>query len=433
MDDNNAIMIMDNSNMLDVTREANSLIKRSILNVREDLQDNSYIEEALRVLPVGGYRSAIGAFWNAVVDDLRNKIMYRSLNMFNKEVTLSREIKTYEDFQNYVNDDDLIEGAYKIGVIGWEASKVLRHAKETRHIFSGHPKSTDPSIIKVLSMMDDCIKYVLNVDFPPQIIDIDDYMQTLATENYDRNPIGVENAIGDLPERYKEELINRLFSSYIHQNSSTILRSNIEFCSPILWRLLPKQIKIQVIRRLDREIVEGNTSTINLGFSYVDIVKANEYLSLNSKKYKIEPIIIELEQNLDDFAIENECVDKLQRFSTSIPLDLIPRYVNALTQTYIGHIGGSAHFSRTDFFADGAALNIPTMFEKFDDTAADSFIHSIENNKKIKSRISNPTKMRRLRSLGNIVLSRVSENYHNRILLEYLVDETKEKEFFQSL
>jgi hypothetical protein len=68
-------------------------------------------------------------------------------------------IKTYEDFQNRVNDDQLIEGAYQIGVIGWEASKVLKHAKETRHIFDGHPKSSDPSVLKVLVMMEDSIKY----------------------------------------------------------------------------------------------------------------------------------------------------------------------------------------------------------------------------------------------------------------------------------
>ncbi len=149
-------------------------------SVREDIRENTYILEAIKVLPVGGYRSAIGSFWNAVVDDLRNKIIHRSLALFNKEVTLSREIKIYEDFQNYVNDDQLIEGAYKIGVIGWEASKILKHAKETRHIFDGHPKSSEPSFLKVLAMMDDCIKYVLNEDYPSQIIDIDDYMTILV-------------------------------------------------------------------------------------------------------------------------------------------------------------------------------------------------------------------------------------------------------------
>ena len=38
------------------------LIQRAVLQVRSDMQDNPYIQEALRVLPAGGYRSAIGSF-----------------------------------------------------------------------------------------------------------------------------------------------------------------------------------------------------------------------------------------------------------------------------------------------------------------------------------------------------------------------------------
>ena len=94
------------------------IFARVIANVREEMADNPYLTEALRVLPVGGYRSAIGSFWNAVVDDLRNKILFRSVKLFNKAVSPRREVKTYEDFQNHVSDDELIEGAYKIGVIG---------------------------------------------------------------------------------------------------------------------------------------------------------------------------------------------------------------------------------------------------------------------------------------------------------------------------
>ncbi len=44
-----------------------------------------------------------------MVDDLRNKIIHRSLLLFNKAVQLKRDVKCYEDFQNFVNDDDLIE------------------------------------------------------------------------------------------------------------------------------------------------------------------------------------------------------------------------------------------------------------------------------------------------------------------------------------
>jgi hypothetical protein len=166
-----------------------------------------------------------------VVDDLRNKIIFRSISLFNKSVELGRKVESYEDFQNFVNDDQLIEGAYKIGVIGWEASKVLKHAKETRHIFSGHPKSSDPSIIKVLAMMDDCIKYVLNAEYPAQIIDVNEYVTNLSDQSFDRNVVAIESALGDLPEIYKNELANRLYSSYIH------LQSSINKCTKIEYRV----------------------------------------------------------------------------------------------------------------------------------------------------------------------------------------------------
>jgi len=95
-----------------------ALIECTLDKVRDDMIENPYIIEALRVLPVKGYRSAIGNVWNAVVDDLRNKIIHRSLPLFNKAVQLKRNVKSYEDFQNFVNDDDRIDGAREIGVIG---------------------------------------------------------------------------------------------------------------------------------------------------------------------------------------------------------------------------------------------------------------------------------------------------------------------------
>ena len=169
--------------------EIRPLFQKALYSVREEVVDNPYIVEAIRVLEVGGYRSAIGSFWNAVIDDLRNKIIHRSLELFNKSLNISPPIKTYEDFQNRVNDDQLIEGAYQIGVIGWEASKVLKHAKETRHIFDGHPRSSTPSVLKVLVMMEDSIKYVLNEPYPVQIIDIDEYIVTMDTAAFDRNEV----------------------------------------------------------------------------------------------------------------------------------------------------------------------------------------------------------------------------------------------------
>ena len=407
------------------------LIERAVSNVREDMRDNPYIQEALRVLPVQGYRSAIGAFWNAVVDDLRNKIMFRSIELFNKEINAGREIKTYEDFQNYVNDDQLIEGAYKIGVIGWEAYKILRHSKEARHVFYGHPKSSEPSLVKVLSVIDDCIKYVLNEEYPTQIINIDDYITNLGSDDFDRNEVAIENALGDLPETYKKELINRLFTVYINPDSPSVLISNIEFIAPLLWKVLPKEIKIQIVRRVDQEYPKGNALITQRAFTFVNIVKAVSYLTYNSRKYKIMPLVKRLKENLDNWLVEDECVKELKPYATVIIDECIDDYVWALTHTYVGYVGSSARFARTDFYADGAAYHIPTMFGVFNDRMALSFTQTIRNSSKLKNRIRHPSKIKRLRTLAVILEERVSENFEDQELLTALVDESKEEDFFK--
>lgn len=406
------------------------LIERAVANVREDMRDNPYILEALRVLPAKGYRSAIGAFWNAVIDDLRNKIIFRSTDLFNKAINIGRKVQTYEDFQNYVNEDQLIEGAYKIGVIGWEAYNVLRQSKGSRNIFYGHPKSSEPSLIKVLSVMDDCIKYVLNAEYPARIIDIDEYIDVLKSDSFDRNKVAIENAIGDLPETYKEDLANRFFTIYIHPDSSSTLISNIEFVVPLLWKVLPKQIKTQIIRRVDQVIAKANINVTERAFSYVRLVGGEIYLSHTARKYKIEPLIDRLKINLDVWKIENECVRELSGYASFIIEECIDQYVWAITQTYVGSIGSSRHFARTDFYADDAASYIPEMFQAFNDRMIVAFVRSLRQNDILKHRINTPSKLRRLRSLGNIVYEKMSESFEDRAIIEALVDESKEKEFF---
>lgn len=410
-----------------------ALFKDRFQYIREDIQDNPYIIETLRVLPVGGFRSAIGSFWNAVVDDLRNKIIFRSLSLFNKEMKPSRQITSYEDFQDFVNDEMLIDGAYKIGVIGWEAHKVLKQAKETRHIFDGHPHSSDPGPLKALSMMEDCIKYVLSQEYPPQIINIDDYISNMGTNDFDRNEFSISVAMSDLPDNYKEELINRLFTSYVNDGCSTILRSNIESVAPILWRVLPKQTAVQVTQRVDQEISKGNSVSTDYAFSFVGLVGSKKYLTTRSKKYRLTPYVKRLLDNLDVFAVENDCVNELSKFAGYIPRELLFDYVYGLTQTYVGHIGGSAYYARTDFYADGAALKIPKMFEKFDDESAHAFVETIKTNNVLQHRIRSAVKLKRLRTLGDIVYRRISENFDEKEFLEMLLDEKREKEFFAVL
>lgn len=417
-----------------LSKEEASFLNKELTHVRDEFIGNPYIQEAMTVLSAGGYRSAIGSYWNAVVDDLRRKIIHRSLDLFNKEVSPKRIIKTYEDFQDHITDHDLIEGAYKIGVIGWEAKKLLHQARETRNIFDGHPASSNPNIFKVLDMITDCNRYVLSQDYPAPVIDIDSYLLTMDSPDYAQNETAIEQAFSDLPQIYKTELANKFYNSYLHDSSSTELRANIEFCFPILWDFLSKEDRLQIGKRVDKEIVNGNQTKIEKAIEFL-ILTSNglRYISNASRKGIFEPAIKELEDNLDNWSAEGKAVAYLERLGTIIPDELMERYITSLTLTFVGYKGSSMYYARTDFYSNSAAPVIKRLFSRFDDRTAEIFIKIIRTNEAIKSRIKYPAKLSRLRELANILLNRSNLRDDIEEYLEIIVDEEKTNDFLNTL
>lgn len=410
--------------------EEASLVSKEIVNVREEVRDCPYLVEALRVLTVKGYRSAIGSYWNAVIDDIRQKIIHRSLDLFNKEINPKRKIEKYEDFQDHVTDHDLIEGAYKIGVFSWEARKMMHQARETRNLFDGHPKSSDPGLLKVLNLISDCNKYILSEEYPASIIDISAYLTLMDSADFTRNHIAVDQAFVDLPTVYKSELSNRFYLTYISESISSDLRGNIKFCAPILWGALTKEDKKQIGKRFDKEIVEGDAKKIQRALIYIQIVGGMMYISGASRKIIVEPLVNSLSASLDDWDKESLLVKQLQPFARFMPSELLPRFVEAITRTYVGYKGASYSYARKNFYSNGAATYIKEMFESFDSEATDCFVEVAKTDTTLRRRISEKGQLDRLRVLGNILLESEIASADAAKFLEKLCDEEKTEEFF---
>jgi len=157
------------------------------------------------------------------------------------------------------------------------------------------------------------------------------------------------------------------------------------------------------------------------------------YLSHNARRYKIEPLVNQLRNALDNWQLEDRCVRDLKQFANVIVEECIDDYVWALTHTYVGYVGSSGRYTRTDFYADGAAAYIPDMFQAFNDRMEAAFVTTIRNSKTLRSRIKSPSKIKRLRSLALIVDEKVSDGFEDKELLSLLVEEGKEQEFFKSI
>jgi hypothetical protein len=227
--------------------------------------------------------------------------------------------------------------------------------------------------------------------------------------------------------------VNRLLKVYVHPDTSSTLRSNVEFVAPILWPVLPKETKIQVARCVDTQITQGSATQTTLAFAFVNKVGANAYLSATAKDYQIRPLVEQLKNNLDQWVAENEAVRALRPYAANIPSTLLDDYVMALTHTYVGYMGGSAQYSRRDFYANEAAAIIPQRFEVFDDNSAAAFVEVVKRSGTLRRRIEAPAKLARLRSLANIVLGRISATFAEKDLLEALADEERTGEFFKLL
>ncbi|MBX3006311.1 MAG: hypothetical protein KF821_10855 [Anaerolineales bacterium] len=404
-------------------------IQVALNNVRDEIRDNPYIKEASRVLSVGGYRSAIGSYWNAVVDDLRRKILHRSLDLFNKERPGgSREIRTYEDFQEHVTDYDLIEGAYKIGVLDWEAKKVLHQARETRHIFDGHPKSSDPSVVKVMNLMIDCNQYVLSVEPPPAIIDINAYIAVMDSDDFMQEKLAVQQSLGDLPEIYKIELINRFLTIYQHEATSTRLRSNIELCAPLLWEFLQKETKHQVGGRVDKELQQGQARKSAQAIRFLSICDGSlRYTSTATRQIVFNKEIEALENNLDSWDIEAKIVSRIEQLGMSIPDMLLDRYVRSLMLTYVGYQ------SYRNYYSWAAAPIVIRLFENFDERAAIAFTSAIAGSSILRQRIRSVFQLERLRTIARLVIDKLDERSAEYRLLTLLLDKEKVDDFFTTI
>lgn len=255
----------------------------------------------------------------------------------------------------------------------------------------------------------------------------------MDSSDFDRNTIACANALTELPETYKNQLTHRLFDVYVHPNTSSTLRSNVEFVAPIIWPVLPKSTKLAVVRRVDTQISQGHVDQTKNAFGFVNIVGANAYLSQTARHYLVQPLLNELTENLDNWAVENRKVRELAPYAANIPVDLLDDYVSALTKSYVGQMGSSLQYNRRNFYADEAALLIQEMFNVFDDAAAASFIACIRTNSLLRRRIEHPVKLARLRSLANIVADRVSVRFQYKELLDFLVDEEKTPDFYRQL
>jgi len=176
--------------------------------------------------------------------------------------------------------------------------------------------------------------------------------------------------------------------------------------------------------------VEGDAKKIQRALTYIQIVGGMMYVSGSSRKIIVEPLVNAMSESLDDWDKESSSAKQLQPFARFMPSEYLPRFVEAITRTYVGYKGSSYNYARKNFYSNGAAPYIKEMFESFDSEATDCFVEVVNTDTTLRRRISEKGQLDRLRVLGNILLESEIASADAAKFLEKLCDEEQTEEFF---
>lgn len=78
-----------------------------------------------------------------------------------------------------------------------------------------------------------------------------------------------------------------------------------------MWKGLTKGVKIEISRKVDREIAQADKEMTNMAFEFIRLVGSEQYLSTVARKYIIQPVVERLNDHRFNFSVEDDCISEL--------------------------------------------------------------------------------------------------------------------------
>jgi hypothetical protein len=168
-----------------------------------------YIEKAQRAAGVGLWDSVMLYFWNEAMHDLRRKVVAYGIEYFPSTQKLSDQDSLRED----INDYELIEGCFQLGIISKEAWFFLQQCRDIRNQYTAaHLSDSQIDMMEALNFIKNCVKYVLTHELPSPGFSIRDFMVRLSNHDVSDMIAEIEMGINDQAPEIRKIILNRLFS-----------------------------------------------------------------------------------------------------------------------------------------------------------------------------------------------------------------------------
>ncbi|MBO8161954.1 MAG: hypothetical protein H0Z24_10030 [Thermosipho sp. (in: Bacteria)] len=371
-----------------------------------------WIDKAIAVWEAGAYDSAYLYFWNRAMADLRTKIM--AYGKEHLEAIIKREIRDERDLVHLLDDKDLIDHCFELGIISEEAWFFLNKAREVRNHYSlAHHFDAPIDPIEAFNIIKNCIKYVLAHQVPAPGINLKDFLEKLKSEDISEHLAEFEAIYQEQAVKIVNITLNRLFDDFVAERSNHTYMNNILLLAPILWSRAESSVKERIGKRVAKLRVEADADTNAKALAFIKRVNGMRYVPASVRVAIFASAAEKLYdacQEANNFYNETGPAKELYELGRDVPSSAIRECTRAVFLSFIGNQYG---------YSWGASCYNRKMIETWNSANLSALVDILDNDLVVIGRLDSKGPASRFKEVFEIVSKIPRDEETNRRLSIY--------------
>lgn len=338
-----------------------------------------YLTKFVVAVAGGLFDGALSYLWNEAIKSIRELIVsYDLLYFYSVAEQKNSRYKNLssEDDLVYISDHDLLEISRRIGLIDDYGFKVLENINYLRnHASSAHPNGNELTGIKLLSLLEDCIKYAILIEPNISVVKIKQLF-----ENLRKNEIPIEDfeaiaiELRKQPQIRIDDFLSSIFGLYCDEGKDSYVYSNIEGICKLIWLDVSEEVKYAIGSKYGFHRVNGDVEKkkrVNQFLEKVDGMKYKDKDSIAAEMLEKLQQLKTVHFGVNNFYNEYSYAYDIEKIipKTGVPESVQQMFIKTICICYAGNGYGSRE--GTD---ENATVIYKRIIERFDNEDIKKFI-----------------------------------------------------------
>ncbi|BDM78078.1 hypothetical protein AM10699_09480 [Acaryochloris marina MBIC10699] len=346
---------------LKVFKNVDDVVERVGLEQR---QRSVYISKFIAAAAAGLFDAALNYLWDETIYELRRRVAQYDLAYFYDAAVGSssdkrKKLTTEEDLVK-VNDSELIQGAYEIGLVSDLGLKHLDYVRYMRNWASAaHPNQNEITGLQLIGMLETCVIEVITLPLSNVVANIKQLLVNIKANKI--NPADAKRIATfflNLPRERVNPLAEGFFGIYTQPDTQPRTRQNVRLLIPELWERLDEHTRQQFGIKYSRFIANNDQDKEKLAREFLETVSGLSYIPDGIRAAEIQAAIENLlsahRASLNNFYNEPPFATQLKRLigeKGKVPAEIDNEYVLCLVEVFLTNGNGVAWNAETIYYS----------------------------------------------------------------------------------